>query len=287
MGSPRQQPAPSATERLVVDTLQERLDRIRRLSHTDSAEADRALEELGVSGTVERDIVAELADRRPLAHPNHFAAAHSLAMRSLEVLDRNGTRDAQVNAPGPLDPVAQWAISVVTTYVVRTHQSTVVEAIRNLYARREAACLPGAPELAMLGRARRQVDRIAPGFKRQALALPTALFGGAVVGPLTTLLSQLNHLSLSLQVLVVLASAATSVLLLGGSWAVLRGAAVARKRIRLTTDAPLAALWETIGQCGRPPRDEARTFAFVAVVLTLTGWLVLVVAVVLAVVSVR
>jgi hypothetical protein len=50
---------------------------------------------------------------------------------------------------------------------------------------------------------------------------------------------------------------------------------VARRRIRLTTDPPLEALWETIGRCGHPPRDQARAIAFVAIILTFIPWVLI------------
>ena len=59
------------------------------------------------------------------------------------------------------------------------------------------------------------------------------------------------------------------------SWMILRGAAVAHHRIRLTTEEPMKALWETIGRCGRPPEDDAQTFAVYAIILTVVGWLVI------------
>ena len=37
---------------------------------------------------------------------------------------------------------------------------------------------------------------------------------------------------------------------------------------------PLAALYETIGRCGRPPRDNARTVALYAILLTVIAGLV-------------
>jgi hypothetical protein len=65
-------------------------------------------------------------------------------------------------------------------------------------------------------------------------------------------------------------------LLFGGlAWVFLRGAAVARRRIRLTVEEPLKALWETIGGAGGPPTDDARTIALVAIILTAIGWLII------------
>ncbi|MDH4364685.1 MAG: hypothetical protein OEY70_11460 [Acidimicrobiia bacterium] len=58
----------------------------------------------------------------------------------------------------------------------------------------------------------------------------------------------------------------------GAAWIILRGAAVARRRIKLATDAPLRALWETIGRCGNPPRDQSRAIALIAIILTFIPW---------------
>jgi hypothetical protein len=39
--------------------------------------------------------------------------------------------------------------------------------------------------------------------------------------------------------------------------------------------APLARLWTTVGHAGAPPKDRSRTFAVVAIALTLAVWIVL------------
>ena len=54
----------------------------------------------------------------------------------------------------------------------------------------------------------------------------------------------------------------------------LQGSSTARQRARLLLDAPLQALWATLGRAGRPPEDDAATFAAVAIVLTFLGWFV-------------
>jgi hypothetical protein len=59
------------------------------------------------------------------------------------------------------------------------------------------------------------------------------------------------------------------------SWIVLRGAALASRRIRLSVREPLAELWRTVGHCGSPPKDHSRRFAVVAITLTLGVWIVL------------
>ena len=65
--------------------------------HLENSRSQRVLwmlEEIGVRGKVEEDIVNQMADRRPLWRKDRFEEAHRMAMRSLEVLDRNGVIDA-------------------------------------------------------------------------------------------------------------------------------------------------------------------------------------------------
>ncbi len=67
------------------------------------------------------------------------------------------------------------------------------------------------------------------------------------------------------------------------SWVILRGAALASRRIRLATRAPLQTLWNTIGWCGDPPKDSTRTFVIVSVSLTLGCWIVVPILVAIAI----
>ena len=82
--------------RLELDELAERFAALR---NTDSPAADAVLDELGVTSDVDRDIMVQLAGREPLAYPERFVEAHALAMRALEVLDRNGARRVRVRTP--------------------------------------------------------------------------------------------------------------------------------------------------------------------------------------------
>jgi hypothetical protein len=65
------------------------------------------------------------------------------------------------------------------------------------------------------------------------------------------------------------------VLIAASSWVILQGAAIARRRIKLSLDRPLAALWETVGWCGGPPRDNSSLMAAFAIALTVAGWLLI------------
>jgi hypothetical protein len=45
----------------------------------------------------------------------------------------------------------------------------------------------------------------------------------------------------------------------------------------------LRALWETIGAAGHPPRDQSRQFAIYAAVLLVLGWIIVPVAITVAI----
>jgi hypothetical protein len=84
---------------------------------------------------------------------------------------------------------------------------------------------------------------------------------------------------------------ATITLVAGGlvvwliSAVILRGAAMASRRIRLATTAPLSALWDVVGSAGQPPRDQSRKFAVIAIMLTTLAWVVVPAAIAVAVLA--
>ena len=133
----------------------------------------------------------------------------------------------------------------------------------------------GHPMRIALVRARLDVERSTPAYKKNPGGIPTFLLGGAAVSSLAQVARGGVSAAVGSRAGVLVAVAATFVLLAASSWVILQGAAVARRRIRLTMDRPLGALWETVGWCGRPPRDGAKTFAVVAIVITILGWLLL------------
>lgn len=274
---------PEADGNLVLDELGERLDAFRRLRKDDPAGADAVLDDFGAHGKAEQDIVFELSAHRPLYLPDRFEEAHRLLMRSLEVLDRNGARAPKLPPVGPLQPVASFGVQLVTRFIVRSYQSSVINAVKNLYVRRESQCAPLVPERAMLRRARIDAERVAPTMKKSPLGLPTFLAGGAALSGGLSWVGRAAATASSGKVPLVIATVLLALVALGVSWVVLRGAGVARKRIRLTVDRPVKALYETIGACGKPPRDQSRQFALVAVLLTGVGVLVVVAGAIAAV----
>ncbi len=45
--------------------------------------------------------------------------------------------------------------------------------------------------------------------------------------------------------------------------------------VRTAVDQPLKALYETIGACGDPPRDQSYNFAAYAIIFTVLAWIVI------------
>jgi hypothetical protein len=259
----------------LLDEFSDRLAAFRTLTHgDDQAATDQILGEFGANGKVERDIVHEISARRPLWMPDRFEEAHRLTMRALEVLDRNGARAVKTPNLGPLTPVAAWLVQLVARFIVRNHQAEVITSIKNLYIRREANAAPNIPERFMLRRARIDAERIMPTLKKNPLGVPTFLLGGAVLSSVTSALGNAIE-SAKTKIGLIVASLVLFVLLALITWAVLRGAAVARQRIKLSLDKPLNALWETVGACGKPPKDSAKAFALIATIATIVSFVVL------------
>ena len=265
--------APAEERNLILDELDERLDAFNAFRKSDSAKADEILRDLVGTDPVGRDIVLELAGKRPLGHPERFMSAHSGAIRSLEVLDRNGARGVKIRILGPLDPVAGFFVQLVTRFIVTNHQKSLASNMRKLYARREANCVPGDPNRRMLWRARRDADLVFEGFKKNPIGVPSFLLGGAVFS--AAISSVVNGLATGTSNRVGrLVVAILLFLLLGAvSWIILRGSAIARRRIAMTTDRPFKALYETIGRCGNPPKDQSKTFALIAMIILAVSWI--------------
>ena len=255
-------------DELILD----RIDALRVLRADTPEEKGALLEKIAGPGKPEQDIVRELSKVKPLWRPDRFEEAHRWAMRSLEVLDRNGARSAKLPRMGPLKIVAGYVVQQITRWIVKGHQNTVVTRIRKLYERREANSVWGSPEHRMLRRARLDAQRVEQGYKADQLGLPTFLLGGAIFSSIISALQSLVRSALDTTTGQVVFAVALGLILAGLAWAALYSAAVARRRIRLCMDQPLKALWETIGACGTPPRDESYNFAVYAIVLLVLAW---------------
>jgi hypothetical protein len=159
---------PAAERDLVLDELGEKLEAFQILRKSDHAAADALLGELGA--------------RSPLGHSDRFPEAQALAVRSLEVLDRNGARSVSVpRALGTPKPVVQFLVQLVTRFLIGSYLASVIDNMKRLYIRREANCLGDDPSGPMLHSARKHAELLSPGFKRNPLGVPTFVLGGAVL----------------------------------------------------------------------------------------------------------
>jgi len=260
---------------LILDEFDEKLAAFNAFRKSDDAKADEVFKDLGGTDPVGRDIILELAGKRPLGHPEKFMDAHAGAIRALEVLDRNGARGVRIRILGPLNPVAGFLVQLVTRFIVSNHQKSLANNMRKLYARREANCTPGNPSRRLLWRARRDADLVYEGFKKNPVGVPSFLLGGAIFSAaISAAMDAIVNSASDRWTRLVLALALFA--LLGAvSWIILRGAAVARRRISLTSDRPFQALYETIGRCGNPPKDQSKTFALIAMIILAVSWILI------------
>jgi hypothetical protein len=273
------------TERLLLDELSERLDTLKLLRADSDQAADAALEQFGARGKVEAQMLDQLSARTPLRYPDRFEEAHRTAIRALEVFDRNGARAPSTLKAGVLTPVASFFVQVLIRLIVRSYQSTVIDQIRDLYARREAESEKGSPEFGMLRLARFQVERLTDGFRKKTGGLPTFLLGGAALSAVASSLQGLFVNAVGNRLLLLVVAAVFVAIALAAFWCILTAAAIARRRTRIALDQPLRALWEVMGAAGHPPHDQSRQFAIYAVILLVLAWIVVPVAIVIAIAS--
>ena len=68
-------------------------------------------------------------------------------------------------------------------------------------------------------------------------------------------------------------------------WALLRSAAIARRRITMTVEAPLDWLYRVVGQAGEPPEDRSTQVALTAFIVMTVVWLIIPAAIAAAVIN--
>jgi hypothetical protein len=265
-------------EGFLLDQLTDQLDTLRLLREDDPQRADVMLEQFGASGRVESQMLTQLGQRQPLHLPDRFPVAHRTVMRTVEVFDRNAARPPSSLRAGILRPLASPVVQLLIAMIVRNYQRSVVEHLRRLYALREANSVPGTPEYRMLTLASRQINRVTEDLSRSSGGLPAFLIGGATFSLLSSAAQEVT----SSRVVLAVVAAVTALLAIAAFWCVLTAAAIARRRTRIALDAPLRALYETIGAAGDPPRDRSRDFVVYAVLLLALGWVVVPVALTLA-----
>ncbi len=256
---------------LVLDELDETFDAFLTLRKSDGDAAKDLLNTIGASSEVDGDIILEIASKRPLGHPERFESAHTTVMRALEVLDRNGDRGINFSSLGFVAPIAQFLVQLVTRFIIRSHVGSVIDNLRKLYARRESAAMVEDPTRPMITRARVQADRLKADYKRNPLALPTFLLGGAVLGTVFNFIVSAVNAALTNWITRTIFIAVLFLLLAVAAWVILQGAGIASRRIQLSLESPLKALYETIGRCGNPPKDQSRVFAVIALIVAIVA----------------
>ena len=249
-----------------LDQFSEKLNAFKAFRSSDSDAADKLFESLGGRGKVEQEMLLQLGAWLPLYKPDRFEQSHQVVMRALEVLYRNGHRKAPVKL-GVATPIAQYFVQLVTRFVVRDHVKNVVKSLDNLYLRRWTSAPKDTRDASMLRRAWFQVEKVAPGYGGGSIGVPTYLVGGAFASSLTGLFSNIGATGGRNRILLVILAVVLYAVLVALAYGVIRGAAIGRRRIKMALDQPLKHLWEVVGAAGDPPKDQARMFALLSLVV--------------------
>ncbi|HEY0389424.1 MAG TPA: hypothetical protein VGC71_13365 [Gaiellales bacterium] len=270
----------AGSDRLLLDDVTEQLTTTLQLLTGDPDEAaERAFAEIGIDTRTEASLLSQIAAAGPLAHGDRFEQSHRLAMRALEVADRDGWRNPKLRSLGAATGPARLVVEFVARTIVRGYVAQVVRTLSRLYARRESQSQTGSEERRMLARARIQTDRLALGYRGGSLPLPTVLIGGAAVPVLASVARSAGALKGAGTPVIVALGVLLAVVFGALAWLLLQGAGLAHRRIAVALAPSLAALWETIGHAGRPPEDESETIAAAAIVLTALAWFVVPIAI--------
>ncbi len=255
----------------MLEEIDNPIEQLKLLSGNDH-EISKYLDAIEVTSPREREMMQEIARTRALARPDEFPQAHRNVAEALESLSRHGYHGTVAGQKaGPLRAGVRWGVQLVARYLVVSYIRDVSTKLRNLYGLREIQALPGSFERRELRRARMDSDRMVDALKTKELALPAFLIGGAAL-PIFASLGRVTGI-LGSTVWASVIGVIGMLVALAASWVILRGAALASRRSRLATKAPLAALWQSIGWCGTPPKDQSRTFVLVSVGLTLGCWI--------------
>ena len=250
------------------------LERLQLLGGDDAAIA-AFLDEIDVRGPRDREMLAELARSSPLARPDRFDEDHRRVLIALESLRRHGHHGAAAGARlGILRTPVRYVVELVARYVVVAYGKTIALHLRNLYWMREMQSVSGSRELELLRPARFDAQALVEITKGREIGVPTFVIG-AILIPAGLSIWRLATGTVREWWIAVVVGIVGIVVGLLISWFVLRGAALASRRIRISVRPPLQELWKTIGHCGSPPRDHSRRFAVIAISLTLGVWIVL------------
>ena len=274
-----------ATEARQEEEFDNPIERLELLAGDDAA-ISTFLDRIDVTGPRDREMLAELARTRTLADSLRFPSAHRRAVAGLETLARHGFHGSRAaGALGPLKNVVRWLIQLVARYLVISYLRQTAIDLRNLYWLREIETESPSRDRAELRRARYDAEGLVTIFKRREIGLPSFVIGGLLIPIFATGWRLANGVAFEHWWGALATGLVTALFVVGVAWVLLRGAALAGRRIRLSTRVPLEDVWRSVGNCGSPPRDKSRRFAVVAITLTVGAWIVLPAAVAIALAS--
>jgi hypothetical protein len=256
----------------LLEDIDNPIERLKLLSENEEGLAEY-LDAIEVTSPREREMMLEISRTRPLARPELFPQAHRNMAEALESLARHGYHGTVAGRrAGPLRAVIRWGVELVARYLVVSHIRNLSTRLRNLYGLREIQAVPGSDERLELRRARLDAECMVEALQTKELAVPAFLLGGAALPVFASIGRITGLLERTLWATVI--GVVGMLIALAASWVILRGAALASRRIRLATRGPLHALWNTIGWCGKPPKDSTRTFVLISVGLTVGCWII-------------
>jgi hypothetical protein len=266
----------------VDDRVDNPLERLELLAGNETAIA-AFLDELDVHGPREREMLRELGRAGPLADPERFPATHRRVIAALETLGRHGYHGSRAGARlGPLRVVVRFLVELVARYIVVSYVRSAATSLRSLYWLREIESPPGSPAWLLLRRARRDAQALDVVFTRRSIGLPTFVIGGVLVPIGLSIVNLSSRIAVKSWPAAVVAGVVSALVVVGIAWVMLRGAAMASRRIRLAAQQPMEAVWRAVGSCGTPPKDQSRTVATVGIVLSVAAWIVIPIVVGLA-----
>ena len=263
-----------AEPRQPADAIDNPIERLELLAGDDEA-VGRYLDELEITSPREREMLHELARTASLAKPHAFFPAHRRVVTALESLGRHGYHGSRAAAGlGPLRAVVRYLVQLVARFVVVSYLRQVSKELRDLYWLREMEAVDGSEEMKLLRAARIDAEGLVVVFTRRQVGLPSFVLGGALISVLATAGRAAEGLAFGSWWAAVVAGALGALIGLGGSWVIVRGAAMASRRSRRSVKPALDVLWAAIGSCGDPPRDQSRKFALIGITLTVGAWLI-------------
>lgn len=248
-------------------------DALQILRASDLEQRGRLLRDIADSSQVDLDILSELADAPALRSPDEFEEKNRNFVHAFEVLDRNGTRAPTLPPLGPLTPIARMTVSLIVRWIVTNYKNTVRTRVRRLYESRECYAVYGSDTHRMLRRARLHAVLLESDLRGNPLGIPPILLGGALASAVISILQTSVGSAINSAVGLACAAVIFTLVLGGVAWCLLRAAAISRQRIFLATEEAVAALWYTVGNCGKPPRDQSYDLAFLAGGLLVISWI--------------